>query len=268
MILHAYVRFIFVSFFSIRKDSGFIKEIRVVIDIHSHILPGVDDGSKNPEITRKMLEIAAKDGIEAIVATPHFEGGMTAEFLSKRKHAFEMTSKMAAEMNPPIELFMGNEVFFGESAIEALDNKVAETLNGTDYALVEFPVYSEFSYIEKAIKNITYAGYKPVIAHIERYEGMKKKYQVEELVAQGAIMQVNASTVTGAMGWGIKRYVLKLMKAGLVHLIGTDAHGVNRRRPEMKEALALIEKKIGKAYRMEISEVNPEKILRGENISG
>ena len=244
------------------------EETRVVIDVHSHILPGVDDGSKNPEVSRKMLEIAAEEGIEAIIATPHFEGGMTEKFLSRREKAFELTSAMAAEMDPPIKMYLGNEIFYGESAIEALENGTANTLNGTDYALVEFPVYSEFSYIEKAIKNLIYAGYIPVIAHIERYEGMKKKYQVEELKKHGAVMQVNASTVTGGMGWGIKRYVLKLMKAGLVDLLGTDAHGVNRRRPEIREALSVIDKKVGREYRILISEENPEKILRGENISG
>ena len=240
----------------------------MVIDVHSHILPGVDDGAKNPEVTARMLEIAASEGIDGIVATPHFEGGMPEKFLNKRKKAFEITKELAAKINPGLKLYMGNESFYSEGAIEALDNGSAKTYNGTDYVLVEFPVYAEFGYIEKGIRNLMYAGYKPVIAHIERYEGMAKKHQVEELSGMGALMQVNASTITGGMGFGIKHYVIKLMKAGLIDLIGTDAHGINRRRPEIREALKVVEKKMGGDYRRLISEINPARILRGENISG
>ena len=81
-------------------------------------------------------------------------------------------------------------------------------------------------------------------------------------------MQVNASTVTGAMGWGVKHYVLKLMKYGLVDIIGTDAHGIQRRRPEMKEALRIVEKKFGADYMRLITEINPRLILKGDSLSG
>ena len=100
------------------------------------------------------------------------------------------------------------------------------------------------------------------------YEGLKKKVQVEELVEHGILMQINASTLTGDMGWSVKHYVLKLMKEGLIHLIGTDAHSINRRRPEIKEALGVIDRKIGKEYRELITETNPKKVLRGEKLSG
>ena len=231
-------------------------------------MPGVDDGSKNPEMTAKMLEIAAADGIGGIVCTPHFEAGMKHELLDKRQRALALTRGLAENICPKMKIFYGNEIFYGDSTIKALESGEAKPLNGTDYILVEFPVYSEFAYIEKAIRTLTYAGYRPVIAHIERYEGMTKMAQVQELVMCGAVMQVNASTVTGAMGWSIKRYIFKLMKYGLVDVLGSDAHGVQRRRPEMKEAIGLIEKKFGADYRKLITETNPRLILKGENLSG
>ena len=236
--------------------------------MHCHILPGVDDGSKDPETTKKMLEMAAGEGIEAIVATPHFEAGMKPDFLARRREALKLTRSLAAQLDKPIKIYYGNELFYGDSTVSALESGKAATINGTEYVLVEFPVYSDFTYIEKAARNIQYAGFKPVIAHIERYEGLKKSYQVEELVAQGMLMQVNTSTLTGDMGWGIKHYVLKLMKAGLVHLLGTDAHSVSRRRPEMREALRIVDKKIGKEYRELITEIYPRRVLKGEKISG
>ena len=236
--------------------------------MHCHLMPGVDDGSKSPEMTAKMLEIAADDGIGGIVCTPHFEAGMKPELLEKRKRSLALTRGLAETICPKMKIFYGNEIFYGDSTLKALESGTAKPLNGTDYILVEFPVYSEFAYIEKAIRTLTYAGYRPVIAHIERYEGMKKMNQVQELVRCGAVMQVNASTVTGAMGWGVKRYVLKLMKYGLVDILGTDAHGIQRRRPEMSEALLLIDKKIGPDYRKLITEINPRLILKGDSLSG
>ena len=231
-------------------------------------MPGVDDGSKSPEMTAKMLEIAVSEGIGAIVCTPHFEAGMKPELLEKRKRSLALTRGLAETICPKMKIFYGNEIFYGDSTIRALEEGAAKPINGTDYVLVEFPVYSEFSYIEKAIRTLAYAGYRPVIAHIERYEGMTKMSQVQELVKCGAVMQVNASTLTGAMGWGVKHYMFKLMKYGLVDILGTDAHGVQRRKPEIKAALEIVEKKFGADYKKLISEINPKLILKGENLGG
>ena len=118
------------------------------------------------------------------------------------------------------------------------------------------------------MQNLQYAGYLPVIAHIERYQGMKKEEQVAELAGMGACMQVNVSSVMGKAGWSTRWYLLKLMRHGLIHVLGTDAHGATHRRPEMRDCLSYIDKKIGKTYREEISTINPSRIIRGEYISG
>ena len=240
----------------------------MIIDTHCHILPGVDDGAKNADETRRMLRMAFKDGIDEIIATPHFNCDMDASVLEKRMGAYLRTCKYAKEMNPTARIYLGNELYYSEGVVDALDRGDALTLNQTKYVLVEFPVYSEFRYIRQAVQNLQYAGYLPVIAHIERYQGMKKEEQVAELAGMGACMQVNVSSVMGKAGWSTRWYLLKLMRHGLIHVLGTDAHGATHRRPEMRDCLSYIDKKIGKTYREEISTINPSRIIRGEYISG
>ena len=240
----------------------------MIIDTHCHILPGVDDGAKNADETRRMLRMAFKDGIDEIIATPHFNCDMDTSVLEKRMGAYLRTCKYAKEMNPKARIYLGNELYYSEGVVDALDRGDALTLNQTKYVLVEFPVYAEFRYIRQAVQNLQYAGYLPVIAHIERYQGMKKEEQVAELAGMGACMQVNVSSVMGKAGWSTRWYLLKLMRHGLIHVLGTDAHGATNRRPEMRDCLSDIDKKIGKTYREEISTINPSRIIRGEYISG
>lgn len=240
----------------------------MVIDTHCHILPGVDDGSRNAATTKRMLEMAFREGISGIIATPHYEYGMDKDVLNRRKRIFEAVQQISGEMNPGFQMFLGNEIFFSDNVISALENGTALTLNGTRYVLVEFPVYADFSYISRAVRNLRYAGFFPILAHIERYEGTKKIEQIRELVDMGAYMQVNASTVTGKMGWLMKKYVLNLMRSDLIHLLGTDAHGCEHRRPEMRECLKYLNKKIGIHKTKIICSTNPVKVIRGEEIRG
>lgn len=240
----------------------------LVIDVHSHILPGIDDGAHNADETQKMLCMAFEEGIDGIIATPHYDCDMDKEILKKRTTAYRQTCKCAREMNPTAQIYLGNEILYSEGIVEALEQKEALTINETPYVLVEFPAYAEFRYIRQAVQNLQFAGYRPIIAHIERYRGMQSEEHVAELVNMGACMQINASSVMGKSGWTTRIYLLKLMRHGLIHLLGTDAHGSEHRRPKIRECLNYIDKKIGKEYCQEISSINPERVIRGEYISG
>ena len=240
----------------------------MVVDLHCHIIPQIDDGSESMDESMQMLRMAASEGIGAIVATPHFEYGMKEELLEKRQKQFTDFCRYAKESGTSVEIYPGNEIFYSDSAIEALLDKTAWSLNGTRYVLVEFPVYAEFSHIQRAVRKLQYAGYWPVLAHIERYDGLKKIESVEQLVDQGTFMQVNASAVTGKSGYGVKQYIKKLMRYHLVHFLGTDAHGSVHRKPEMKSCLGYIKRKAGADYCYQISEENPGKLIRGEHING
>ena len=112
------------------------------------------------------------------------------------------------------------------------------------------------------------AGYFPILAHIERYECLKKESEVQNLVDMGAYIQVNASSLTGRLAIRVQWYLKKLMRHDLVHVVATDAHGSKKRRPMIQEAAGYIKKKAGADYCKKITEENPEKIIRGERICG
>lgn len=240
----------------------------MIFDIHCHILPGVDDGARNESSTDRMLRIAASEGIDIIVATPHFAYGREKEEVEeiKRKYAEVRTwwKKRGAEK----EMYLGNELFYSEGIIEALQDGSALTMNGTKYVLVEFPIYTEFSYVQRAIQKLQYAGYIPVIAHVERYEYLRKKGCIEELVRMGAYMQVNASTITGKHGIFAKHQVMQWIRQGLVHFIATDAHDSRERRPEIDKCAAYLKKKLGVSRTHRLLCNNPQRMLKGEELDG
>ncbi len=240
----------------------------MIYDVHCHILPGVDDGSKDDYTTERMLQIAAAEGIGAIIATPHFSCADSEADLSERKRRHLEVSELWKAYGEDKKLYLGNELFYSDGMVDALSEGRALTINGTRYVLVEFPVYAEFSYIQKAVQELQYAGYYPIIAHVERYPQVKGRKLLQELVEMGAYIQVNTSALLGKHGFGIKRFAVSGLRRGMIHFVATDAHGARHRRPEFKECKAFLEKKLGAAHTQRILEKNPERMLRGERLDG
>lgn len=238
-----------------------------MIDIHCHILPGVDDGAKDEQESEQMLKIAYAEGIRKIVATPHYYAGIDSGELEKREKAFEKLKVLAKKTASDLEIFPGAEIFYESEILDELRQGKVPTLNHTRYVLVEFPTDIDYSYIFHAVQNLQYTGKRPVIAHIERYDALKSEAHVRSLVETGAWMQVNAASLTGHRSWSTRRYLLKLMRLGLVRVIGTDAHGSNHRPPKMQECAAYLEKKLGRELRDLLCCGNAAKIVKGEYIS-
>ena len=234
-----------------------------MIDIHCHILPGVDDGSKDMKMTKELVKLAKKNGITDFIFTPHMEGGLEAEHRERVLAAFEETKKAVKKILPEAKPCLGCEIMYSESIVDELSAGKLFTMNNTDYVLVEFPTYTEFKALKSAVKKIKYAGYTPILAHIERYIGTSKVKYVEELSERGALMQVNCSTVAGEAGLKAKWYVLKLMKLGLVDFVATDAHRPEWRKPETAKAFKVIDKKFGREYRDTITVENQMKVMEG-----
>lgn len=238
----------------------------MVIDIHSHILPGIDDGSKNMEETEKMLSIAVKEGIHGIVATPHYEAGLNKAWREKFMKAYSNVISYINENDIPLQLYAGNEIYYSESIIEELQKGNIHTINGTRYILVEFPMYADYMYIERALRNLQNAGFWPIIAHVERYESLRSVKRVKSLADMNVCIQVNASSITSKNKLSTRWFCLGLMRKKLVHLLATDAHSSRHRKPEIQQCFEHLDKKLGKSYRRLISEINPEKIIKGEKI--
>lgn len=246
------------------------------IDLHTHILPGIDDGSESYEEALQMTETAYKEGIRLIAATPHY-GIMNPGF--DRLEAEKVFSKMRSmiqEQYPDMEVLMGSEVFYtGPTMIEDLLQGKSLTIADTDYVLVEFSPMDSFKMIHDGIRDLGLAGFKPILAHAERYEALYKEPDlVKVLIDSGAVIQINSrsllrrrANLRGVLRGKTDRRVIwvkELIKSDLVHLIATDCHNNGSRAPIMAEAADKLRKLTDDKTFMKIMDENPRRILQNK----
>ena len=240
----------------------------MIIDMHCHILPGVDDGAYDEGSMERMLRIADAEGIEGIVATPHYTLGEDVEELEAIKTKYAMAREAWKVYGSQKELYLGSELLWEDGMVEALDSGKALTMNGTSYVLVEFLPDVGASYVENAVRRLQYAGYLPIIAHVERYERLGGRRVLRKLVDMGAYLQVNVSTILGKHGFFLKYRAVSWVREGLIHFVGTDGHNSKTRRPQMRECAQYLDKKLGVTRTSQILEKNPMRMLEGEKLDG
>ncbi len=236
----------------------------MMIDLHCHILPGLDDGAADEAAAREMLLAAVQEGIGAIAATPHYSSSAPEDYILRRNLALAALSRTAEEIQPGFRLYPGFELYFDSSIPEKLAAGKPLSMNGTRYALIEFQPGAEYSYIQRAVQEIRYAGFWPILAHMERYEALTKQGRAEELIDMGAFLQVNASSLLGGLGWSRTRQLWKLARQWKIHVIGCDAHDSVRRGFHMAQCANAIEKKLGKEYRDRLCGENALAVIKGE----
>lgn len=234
-----------------------------IYDIHCHIVPGVDDGAVDIEETKKLLLMEYEQGVRKIIATPHFRFRMFETPLEKVREQFRLVEKAAAEIAPDLEVYLGCELHSTMEMLPMLREEKVLTMAGSRYVLVEFSHNSEESYIRERLSALLSGGYKPIVAHIERYEATRTDLGfVEELVSMGAFMQINADSIVGVDGFFTRRYCDKAMKYGLIHFVCSDCHNTAKRISRIGEAYSLIARKLGQEYADELFIHNPEEILK------
>lgn len=233
-----------------------------IYDIHCHIVPGVDDGAENIDETRKLLQMEYDQGVRNIIATPHFRFQMFETPMEKVKEQFKLVEKAAGEIAPDLKVYLGCEFHTNMEMVPLLREKKVMTMAGSRYVLVEFSHKSEEKYIRERLNALLAGGYKPIVAHIERYEATRTSFDfLEELVNMGAYMQINADSITGKDGFFTRRFCNKAMDYGLVHFAGSDCHDSTKRITRIGEAYRMTAKKLGQELADEIFIHNPEKIL-------
>lgn len=241
--------------------------MRKFLDAHCHILPGVDDGAKDMDETRKMLEIAYKEGICIIIATPHRHKERGMSELEELKEQLILVKEEAKIINENIHICLGMEVFFGQDIPDLLKNGKIATINESNYVLLEFTQSDSFTYIQQSLQKVQVKGYRPIIAHAERYECLVEDISlVRHLVKMGICIQVNANSIVTKKNRKVKKFVKKALDEQLIHLIGTDAHGANERKPEMKKAAKYIENRCEEQYAKDILGYNGIRIIKNEMI--
>lgn len=232
------------------------------IDIHSHILPHMDDGSRNMQQSLEMLRIACEEGIDLIFATPHNMPGKGCPSRETVEEKAEELRKAAAQEGINIQILVGTEYYYREEVLELLEEEKAISMNGSDCILVEFDPMVEKRYFRNAIRDIMGTGHRPLVAHVERYAKVMADISLlRDLKKMGVLLQVNAASVTGDNGWHTKQAVKKLLKEHMVDFVGTDAHSDGRRAPFMKKCGAVLYKKYGKEYADALLYGNAQKYL-------
>lgn len=219
------------------------------IDMHCHILPGVDDGAKTMEETKAMLQIAYDEGIRCIIATPHHHparGHKPPELL--RKQAL-LLRDAAHAIDRHFRIYLGTEIYFGQDVIGKLRGRQILTMNRRNYVLVEFSPSDPFHYLYQSLQQLKMNGYEVILAHAERYGCITEEPELaEQLRRMGVHLQVNAGSITGENGRKAKKFVRDLMEENMVFCVGTDAHSPRRRAPRMKKAAAYAANKYGEEY--------------------
>ena len=212
------------------------------VDFHSHILPGIDDGSKTVEMSLAMLKTMAEQGVGKVVATPHFYADTETPdiFLARRSKAMgELKSALTDDRLP--DIYLGAEVayFPGISHCKELSRL---TISGTKLVLIEMP-FSRWpqSVIDELLLVKTSLGLSPIVAHIERYINQKSD-TLTYLAESGILLQSNASHF---LTFGTRGRALTLLRRDLIHLLGSDAHNIDSRRPNLGDAVSYITKKLG-----------------------
>lgn len=237
------------------------------IDIHSHVLPGIDDGANNWEISMEMLEIAQKNRIRDMILTPHHKPARHSAGPGKVKALAEQLQELAGQEGISIRLHVGNEIYYSSGAVKELEEGNVCTMAGSRYVLVEFGPADEPDYIRKGVYQLLSAGYCPILAHAERYENICARMgRVEDLVSMGCYIQVNAGSIMGQFGYGAKQTARKLLKKDLVHFVATDAHNTGKRAPVLFECARYLEKKYGEEYKDRLLRGNPLHVIANRYI--
>lgn len=218
--------------------------MKLLYDMHSHILPAVDDGAKNVEESLILINRLRKAGVTDICLTPHYytHKESLSDFLKRRNAAFNELKPYVSE---DVRLHLGAEVYVTKYLFSNEEDLKSVCYNGTSYMLTEFPYSSTFEgesmvYMNKLISNY---GIKPVLAHVERYPYLMKHLDVlEELIYMGVTVQSNACSFTE---FPLKLKLTKMLKKGYIGVIGSDAHSLSRNTPDaFKDLNLLIEKKL------------------------
>lgn len=236
-----------------------------MIDIHTHLIPNVDDGSKNVDITFKTFEEAQKVGFTDIILTSHY----IPEYNETKKEELtfwkENLQEVLKSKNSKLKLHSGMEIYISENINEFIEQGKLLTLANSKYILMELPMNTTVNYLNYVIYFLESIGLKLIIAHPERYRNVQKTPDiVKEYIEKGCLMQCNYGSILGKYGKEAKDTIKYLLKNNLVHFIATDCHNSGGIYLEVPKALKKIEKIIGTKKTYEITTLNERKIINNE----
>ncbi len=240
-----------------------------MIDLHSHILPGLDDGPESLEKALKMAEAAVQDGISVVVATPHCNNGVYR--LSPERILYEVNrlKESLEESRIPLKVLPGADVHISVDLLEDVKAGNIMTVNNNQrYLMLELPELGVPAHLPDFVWELKLNGFTPIFTHPERNAAIQDDINVlHDLITHGALCQVTAMSLTGGFGKRARKCALSLLKHSLVHVIATDAHSVRRRPPLLSPALRVAGEIVGDDYALRMVTEIPERIITGAPVS-
>ncbi|MBZ6014028.1 tyrosine protein phosphatase [Leuconostoc gelidum subsp. gelidum] len=238
-----------------------------MIDLHSHLLPNIDDGSKSLRASLRMANEAVENGIEAALMTPHHMNG---HYINHKADIIQLTSQFQDQLdkeNIPLQVFPSQEVRINGGLLEALDiDDILFADDSNRYLLLEFPDDDVPTYSEDMIFKIMQRGISIQIAHPERNTKIMSDPDIlYSLIEKGAIAQVTASSYVGSFGKKVQKFGESIIEHNLAHVFVSDAHDLPNRDYEMRQALDKLRSHLGQDYQ-QLFEKNAEAILDGNNV--
>lgn len=219
-------------------------------DIHTHILPGIDDGAKTLDDALAMLQHAYSQGTRLVFLTPHYRGNFRAVTAQQRLSAAKELRHAAAVLLPELRLELGTEIAYAPGFGEKLQLRELLSYAGGDYILLEFGDLTDKKTVLQGLEEALNCGFVPVVAHAERVDCFRKGLSLlRQAVEMGALIQLNADSVMGQWGgFFLRRWCDRALKEGLVHFIASDAHDLQHRPPELRRCYSHICKQYGEEY--------------------
>ncbi len=236
-----------------------------MIDIHSHIIPNVDDGARSVEETFNILKEAQEAGFTDVILTSHFLLNYyetnAQELIFWKEKLQEVLKKQGTKIN----LHSGMEIYITNQMEELLENKKILTLANSRYMLIELPLATNVKYFDYVVYYLEAKGIKPIIAHPERYKCVQKDPDiVEEYIEKGCLIQCNYGSIVNLYGREAEKTIKTMLKKNQVHFLGSDVHRENGTYLIILDAIKKIRKIIGENKINEITTINPKKILQNE----
>ena len=236
-----------------------------MVDIHSHILPSVDDGAKSWEMAVEMCRMAAADGITHMVASPHSND----EFKYDRKAHEATLAQLREKINGALALSLGCDFHMSFDNIMAVRKNPAEfCIGNTNYLLVEFSDFGVSRQLLTTLEEFLNFGLVPIVTHPERNPMFQAKPElILQMASLGCVIQVTANSFTGFWGNGPRKTAEWLLKKNAIHVLASDAHDPKRRTPILSKGRDIVAGLAGDDVANLLVSENPEAIVRGESLT-
>lgn len=237
-----------------------------MIDLHCHILPGIDDGAKDLSESIEMARKAAKQGIRTIVASPHH---LNNQYENPKQIILEKTAELnrrLQEENIEVKIVPGQEVRIHGELLDGHKKGEIQPIHNSNYVLVEFPSNHVPRYANQLFYDMQLEGLIPIIVHPERNQQIIENPDIlYRMVEKGALTQVTAASISGDFGKKIRRFTMQLIEANLTHFIASDAHNTKNRTFRMREAFDIIQKNYGNEM-VYLFQENAANVLNGYHV--